>query len=90
MKKATKIELSKFKELVGNKIFSVVFIKKNGSERQMTCRFGVKKHLQGGELKYNPASLGYLTVFDMTELDYRTVNLNTLISFTYDGVTYEL
>lgn len=39
------------KSLAGGTIFSVKFIKKDGSLRTMTCRLGVKKHL-------NPSSRG--------------------------------
>lgn len=39
-----------FLEVIGKtSIFTVVFEKKDGSERKMTCQRGVKKHLQGGE-----------------------------------------
>ena len=37
------------KALAGGKIASVVFTKEDGSERKMTCRTGVKKHLKGGK-----------------------------------------
>jgi len=43
------------KEFVGkNKIFTATFIKKDGSTRVMNCQLGVKKHLKGGEQKFNP------------------------------------
>jgi hypothetical protein len=43
-----------FRMMVGEtKIFSVDFIKKDGSLRTMIARLGVRKHLQGGTLKYN-------------------------------------
>lgn len=90
MNKATKTELDTFKKLVGSNIFSVEFVKKNGDLRKMVCRLGVKKHLQGGELKYDPSSLGYITVFDMQVQEYRTINVNTLKTLTFNGVTYEL
>jgi hypothetical protein len=83
-------EVSKFKTLVGNGIFNVSFVKKNGELRYMTCRFGVKKHLQGGELKYDAEALNYAIVFDMQEKAYRTINVNTIKSLTFNGVTYEL
>lgn len=35
------------------KFFKVVFIKRDGTERKMVARIGVKKFLQGGERK-NP------------------------------------
>jgi hypothetical protein len=85
-----KSEPKQIKELVGSKIFSVTFVKKDGTLREMTCRVGVKKHLKGGELKYNPEELNYLTVFDMKEQDYRTININTLKKIKVDGVEYDL
>jgi hypothetical protein len=85
-----KTEIQTLKELVGSKIFSVVFEKKDGTLREMVCRLGVKKHLKGGELKYKPEDKNYLVVFDMAAQDYRTINVNTLRKFKLDGVTYEL
>ena len=49
----------------GGKIFSVTFTKKDGSSRAMNCRTGVKKHLTGGMLKYDPISRGLLPVYDL-------------------------
>jgi len=85
-----KSEISTLKELVGNKIFAVEFIKKDGSLRKMVCRLGVKKHLKGGELRYNPEDLNYLTVFDLQSEEYRTINVNTLKTITFEGVKYEV
>jgi hypothetical protein len=85
-----KSEISTLKELVGNKIFAVEFIKKDGSLRKMVCRLGVKKHLKGGELKYSPEDFNYLTVFDLQSEEYRTINVNTLRSLTFDGINYKL
>lgn len=85
-----KSEISTLKELVGNKIFAVEFIKKDGSLRKMVCRLGVKKHLRGGELKYSPEDFNYLTVFDLQSEEYRTINVNTLRSLTFDGINYKL
>jgi hypothetical protein len=60
------------------KFFTVKFIKKDGSERVMNARLGVKKYLKGGTLKYDPAEFNYITVYDMGAKDYRTVNANTI------------
>jgi hypothetical protein len=60
------------------KFFTVTFIKKDGSERVMNARLGVKKYLKGGTLKYNPEDFNYITVYDMGAKDYRTVNANTI------------
>lgn len=73
------------KKLIGNKFFSVTFIKKDGTLRNMNARLGVTKHLKGGTKKYNTDSLNYLTVFDLKKKAYRTINLNTLKSIKVDG-----
>ncbi len=85
-----KTELSKLRELVGTKIFSVEFVKQDGTERKMVCRLGVTKHLKGGELKHSPEKLNHLIVFDLQTMGYRTINVNTLKKITVDGVTYEI
>jgi hypothetical protein len=85
-----KTELQQFKNLVKSNIFSVVFTKKDGSERKMVARFGVTKHLKGGSLKYSPEDFNYAIVFDMQKHEYRTINVNTIKSFTYEGNTYTL
>lgn len=85
-----KTEVKQLRELVGNKIFSVEFTKKDGSLRKMVCRLGVKKHLKGGELGYDAEAMNYLTVFDLQSEEYRTINVNTLKSITFEGVTYEI
>ena len=63
------------------RIFSVYFRKKDGSMREMICRRGVKKHLAGGTLRYDPKPKLLLPVFDMQLRKYRMVNLKTLVSF---------
>ena len=73
-----------------NLIFSVVFLKKNGELRPMTCRFGVKKHLKGGNLAFNPLERNLLVVFDMQKEGYRMINLETLMLITMKGVQYHV
>lgn len=85
-----KTEVNTFKNLVGGKIFSVEFIKKDGTIRKMTCRLGVTKHLKGGELTYNAAEKNYLIVYDIKTENYRTINLNTLQKLTFEGNTYTI
>jgi len=59
------------------KIFTVNFIKKDGSERVMTCRLGVKKHLKGG-VSTTTHIPEYVTVYDVVAKGYRTINLETV------------
>ena len=80
-----------FRTTVGEtKIFSVDFIKKDGSLRTMIARLGVKKHLQGGTLKYNAEEKSLLPVFDMEKQAYRMVNVNTIQEIRYNGETIKL
>jgi len=75
------IDVETAKELIFNtkgKFFTVTFIKKDGSERVMNARLGVKKYLKGGTLAYDPAEFNYITVYDMGAKGYRTVNANTI------------
>lgn len=69
--------INEIKTLAGGTIFTAVNVTKKG-QRKFICRLGVRKHLKGGELPYNPAEKDLLTVFDMEKQEYRMVNLKTL------------
>ncbi len=65
-----------FLEVIGKtSIFTVVFKKKDGTERKMTCQRGVKKHLQGGEstIKEHENLVG---VYEQSSEDYRCFDKN--------------
>jgi hypothetical protein len=82
--------INEIKALAGSQIFSVKFIKKDGTLREMVCRLGVKKHLKGGELAYDAKSMGYLPVFDMQKEDYRMINTNTIVEIKINGIIYKV
>lgn len=88
LNKGEKMEVEEVKKLVGNKIFTAIFTKKDGSVRKMNCRLQVKKHLKGGTKKYDAASLNYLTVYDLQKKAYRTINVNTLKQLKFQGQTF--
>ena len=77
----------KFRQLVGNKFFTVSFTKKDGSIRVMNARLNVKKHLKGGELSYNPDKVNNIIVYDLNNKGYRTINLDALKTIKLDGYT---
>jgi hypothetical protein len=79
------MNIQEFKTEVKGNFFRACFVKKDGTVREMTARFGVKKHLKGGELKYNPESLNYIVVFDIDKGEYRTINMDKLIYLRYNG-----
>ena len=73
----------------GDKAVTVTFIKRTtGEKRVMNCRLGVKKHLKGGELKYDPKDYDLLTTFDMQKKDYRCISLDSVQEIVAAGVTY--
>lgn len=75
MNKKTAIAIIK-----SGKFFSCEFTKKDGSIRHLVGRSGVKKHLKPNAQPktYDPSELGYATVYDLQEKDYRLINLQTL------------
>ena len=69
---------------VGNDIFTAIFIKKNGEQRKMVCRFVADK----GELAIGEHDR-ILTVKEMLRVPrFRRVSLDTLISIKHNGNTY--
>jgi hypothetical protein len=70
--------------------FTVMFIKKDGSERVMNAQKGVTKHLVGGDLKYDAKSKGLITVYDPKAPGYRMINKNTLKWIKARGTKYNV
>lgn len=62
------------------RIFRAVFIKKDGTERVMVARTGVRKGVKGTGMSYNPESKGLVPVYDMRKKAWRMVNANTMKS----------
>ena len=65
------------------RFFSVSFIKKDGSERKMTARLGVKKNIKGVGMKYDPLERNLIVVFDIHKKAYRMINLLTIFKFKF-------
>ena len=72
------------------KFFVIRFTKKDGSDRLMVCRVGVKgykdekgerKELTGKGMSWKPSSRGMRVVWDLQKKEYRLVNLNTAYYF---------
>ena len=90
------LKKNKIIELVGNKVFKVAFIKKDGTLREITCRLDVKSHCGDGEQTADPNK--YLVVFDMNSAKekeaqhrnkcYRNVNVDTIQYIQYAGERY--
>jgi hypothetical protein len=83
--------VEQFRNFVGNngRLFSVTFIKKDGSERKMTARLGVKSYLTGGGAKYNAEDRNNIVVFSMSDKGYRTINIDALLKVKANGKVIE-
>lgn len=80
----TKDEAKRLIKDTKGKFFTVTFIKKDGTEREMNARLGVRKYLKGGDLPYNPEEKGLIPVYDVklgkTQSNdaYRMINVATI------------
>lgn len=68
-----------------NTIFSVTFIKKDGTVRTMVARLHVKKGVNGKGMAYNPVDKGLLPVWDMQKNGFRMINLKTVTELKIKG-----
>lgn len=75
-----------FRKLIGGRIFSAEFTKKDGTVRKIVCRCGVSKDLRGGELTYNPSTYNNLIVWDLHKKSYRTIKFDNLRNIKYNGI----
>ena len=67
------------------KFVSVTFVKKDGTARVLNGRTGVTKHLKGGVSTVNHDQ--YMVVYDTVAQGYRSVNKDTIVSVTCEGLT---
>lgn len=72
------------------RIFSAYFRKNDGTMRNIVARRGVRKHLKGGKLPYDPKRHNLLSVFDVQAGEYRMIRFATLVSFNVGGETFIL
>lgn len=94
--------VDRFKELVGNNIFTVKFIKKTtGEERVMNARLGVSKFVKGTmpevtekrkDTLYFTNKVGCYemkgTSTDVDAKNYKTISLDSLLSLKVKGKVY--
>jgi len=72
------VDIRKAIKSTNGRIFSVEFIKKDGSRRVMLCRTGVKKYLKGVG---KPTNQELQVVFDMHKLQYRSFRYESVVKF---------
>jgi hypothetical protein len=76
------------KETSNKKIFSVTFVKKDGSIRKMNAMRGVRKGVKGVGHSFDPSEKNLLTVYDMQIGAFRFVNLNDVLLFKANKKTF--
>ena len=73
--------------------FTITFVKKNGEERTMTVKDGVEKHLvhpKGVGSNNQETYSNLITLFDVQDGRYKSVNLDTVKSLKCgDKVVWE-
>ena len=79
-------DLEQVIEQTKGKFFTVTFVKKDGTERVLNGRVGVKKHLKGG---VNRVGDQYITVFDVKNGGYRSVNKDTIKEIKFGKNIYK-
>lgn len=59
-----------------------------GQVRTLKARGGVKKHLKGGELAFEPSKKRVLGIFDAVAGGYRFINLDGIVEVRTQGHRY--
>lgn len=85
LKRAT---LATIVKMAQNKFVGLTFIKKDGSVRRMNGRFNV--HSKTGKAPTTAGHAEYLTIYDVKNSGFRTVNLDTLQSVRTCGIELQV
>lgn len=78
----------RFREFVGGRFFTVKFVKKDGTDRIMTCRIGVKKYSNGRPQTADPDK--YIVGWEPATKQYRNINIETLQWVKCRGISVNL
>ncbi len=88
------IEQTRVEKLIdesNGRIFSVRFVKKDGSIRNMVCRKAVRKGVKGVREGWNARSAKgrpLRTVFDMNKAAFRTIPTDRILRVRVNGEVY--
>lgn len=63
------------------KIFSVDFVKSDGTSRHMVARLGVSKGVNGRGLAFEPKSHDLIVAWDTVKRSHRMIPINRILSF---------
>ena len=86
------INKDKAKELINSskgRIFSATFTKKDFTRRLINARLGVKyQRKTDRQRQYDPSEYNLISVYDMINKGYRTINLKTIDSLSINKNKY--
>lgn len=90
MKAINQMKVLSLIESTKGKFFTVFFTKKDGSERRLTGRTGVKKGVKGivGRVDSANDTNSYKKVWDSAKMEFRMVNLATISKIQFRKETY--
>jgi hypothetical protein len=79
-------------------MFSVMYTKKDGTQRELTTVKGTRQGVKGVGLNYDPASKGYLILYDVQlarrtadkSKCWRTVTYDSITMFKWAGIIYQI
>ena len=99
----SKINRSEIEQMISNlsngTIYSVLFVKKDGTQRLMNSIKGTGRGVKGVGAKYDAKSKGLLPVYDLQlakkdpanpDKAWRTVNIQTIYEITVNKTKYEV
>lgn len=89
--KINKLEPSKLRELLRDRIFSVTFKKRSdGSIRNIVGRLDVKKHVIGRGASYNASDYGLLIVFELKTNSYKCIPIDGIIDLKCGEISFKI
>lgn len=70
--------------LLGNKFFTITFVKKDLSLRTINGRLKVTKYLKGGDCTLDKEK--FLIVYSLKDKGYRAINKETILNIKMDNM----
>jgi len=71
-------------EQSNGKMLTVTFIKKDGTQRVLNGRLGVKKYVKNADFK--KSSVDTITIYDVKNKGYRSVSRDSIVAIRCNGI----
>ena len=91
MKNISSAKAAKLIKASRQREFSCLFLKRDGSFREMRCKYGYRdESLTGEGLKYDPKDFDLIIVWDVESAGYRSFHIGRLLELKLDGEEYTI